>query len=155
MRSGFDLECYSASRQSLLRFLHPPFMYNPRGPAFVYLLQVTDVIHDSAGKATGAAVVDKMTGKKFSIKAKGVVNATGELHRVFFSTALPVERSKNRVIIYFPLHASPSVAGPFGDGIRLMDDPTAQPLIVGASGECYAQSLERCLSERASGDCTL
>lgn len=69
------------------------------GAAAANYVEVTNLTHDATGKTSGATVKDTHSGKSWSIKAKGVINATG----------------------------------PFGDGVRLMDDPTAQPLIVGAS----------------------
>lgn len=53
-----------------------------------------------AGRANGVKVRDVRTGEAWTIKAKGVVNATGC----------------------------------FGDAVRLMDNPSAVPLIVGAAG---------------------
>lgn len=52
------------------------------------------------GRANGVTVRDVRTGETWTIKAKGVVNATGC----------------------------------FGDAVRLMDNPAAVPLIVGAAG---------------------
>lgn len=41
------------------------------------LLQVKNLVHDSGGKAAGAVVKDVLTGKEWTIKARGVINATG------------------------------------------------------------------------------
>jgi glycerol-3-phosphate dehydrogenase len=40
-------------------------------------VQVNSVTHDSTGKANGAQVKDVLTGKEWTIKSKGVINATG------------------------------------------------------------------------------
>ena len=78
------------------------------GAAAANYVDVTAITHDPAsGAANGAVVNDVMSGKEWTIKAKGVINATG----------------------------------PFGDGIRKMDDPGADPLIQAASGEFAGKGL--------------
>jgi glycerol-3-phosphate dehydrogenase len=71
------------------------------GATLANYTEVRGITHDaSTGKANGAVVVDRMTGRQLQVRARGVVNATGC----------------------------------FGDAIRKMDSPSAEPLIQGAAG---------------------
>lgn len=47
------------------------------GATIANYVNVVDIVHDATGQAGGAKVCDKMTGKEWTIKAKGVINATG------------------------------------------------------------------------------
>jgi glycerol-3-phosphate dehydrogenase len=76
------------------------------GAALANYLEVTTILKDEAGRASGVRVRDVQGGgsggggREITIRAKGVVNATGC----------------------------------FGDAIRKMDDPKAENLILGAAG---------------------
>jgi len=47
------------------------------GGAVMNYTQVDSIIHNSAGKASGVTVTDRLTGDKYTVKTKAVINAAG------------------------------------------------------------------------------
>lgn len=75
------------------------------GAAIANYVSVNSITHDSSGKANGAVVTD-------TLPAAGGKPASWTI------------RAKSVI----------NATGPFGDAVRLLDDPKATPLITGASG---------------------
>ncbi|CAM6031623.1 unnamed protein product [Sphagnum compactum] len=48
-----------------------------RNATMLNYIEVVDLLKDANGKINGAVVLDKCTGQRFSVKCKGVINATG------------------------------------------------------------------------------
>ncbi|KAG8968867.1 mitochondrial glycerol-3-phosphate dehydrogenase [Tulasnella sp. 419] len=68
------------------------------GAAVANYTEVTTLNKDGSGKIVGAEVVDNMTGEKWEIKAKGVINATGP----FTDELLTLENPKDHKPIVAP-----------------------------------------------------
>lgn len=93
------------------------------------------ITHDPAtGASNGAVVRDTLTGKEWTIKAKGVINATGACRLPRVTGAASIRASTATATLRVHLLCRRFPAGCFGDAVRKMDAPAAMPLIQGAAG---------------------
>lgn len=77
--------------------------------------EVVRLIHDATGKARGAVLRDVVTGKEFTVRAKGVINATGcfgdAVRKMDNPNAIPLIQGAAGVHIILPDHFSPDNMG--------------------------------------------
>ena len=77
--------------------------------------QVTDLIKDSDGKVSGAIIEDRLTGKKISVRAKTVINATGpfcdHIRKMDDDKVIPMVSPSAGTHIILPNYFSPKNMG--------------------------------------------
>jgi glycerol-3-phosphate dehydrogenase len=85
------------------------------GAAIANYVGVTGVLKDAGGRARGVAVRDGLTGRAFSVRARGVVNATGcfgdAVRKMDRPDAPPLIQGAAGVHIILPDHFSPASMG--------------------------------------------
>ncbi|KAH7885511.1 FAD dependent oxidoreductase-domain-containing protein [Phlebopus sp. FC_14] len=76
---------------------------------------VTDLHKDADGKLIGAQVKDELTGRAFSVRAKGIINATGphtdSLLSLNSPTHKPIVRASSGIHITLPAYYAPARMG--------------------------------------------
>ncbi len=77
--------------------------------------QVTELIKDAEGKVKGAIIEDRLTGKKFPVRAKSVINATGpfcdQIRKMDDECVVPMVSPSAGTHIILPNYFSPTNMG--------------------------------------------
>lgn len=86
-----------------------------QGAVVTNYTEVTELIKDEHGKVAGAIIKDRINGESFSVKAAGVINATGPftdaIRKMDDPEAVPLVQPSVGTHVIFPGHYSPQNMG--------------------------------------------
>jgi glycerol-3-phosphate dehydrogenase len=126
------------------------------GAAAVSRVEVAGLLHDASGGARGAEVLDRESGRRFPVRARVVVSATGpwadRMRSLDEPRSAPLLRLAKGIHVTLParrLPVSRPVAFPDSGGRLLFAVPDGPVTLLGTTDTDYAGSLDEVVADPA------